>query len=63
MSVFEIYFAIKYGLKSLSRLSPVRMFEHEGQLWSVDNRRLLEMRLEDPYIQHQSPTRFQELLK
>jgi hypothetical protein len=68
MTVFEVYFAVKYGLMALSRLPPIRVFEHEGYLWSVDNRRLWVMRqmnewhIEGPYMQHQSSTRFREFL-
>ncbi len=32
MTVFEVYFAIKYGLMALSRLPPIRVFEYEGNL-------------------------------
>ncbi|CAF3291115.1 unnamed protein product [Rotaria socialis] len=66
MTVFEVYFAVKYNFMDLSRLPPIRVFRHEGHLWSVDNRRLWVMRqvndwhIEGPYIERQSPIRFQE---
>ncbi|CAF3904956.1 unnamed protein product [Adineta steineri] len=69
MTVFEVYFAIKYNLMNLYRLTPIRIFEYEGQLWSVDNRRLWVMHqinnwhIEGPYNESQSSTRFQELIK
>jgi hypothetical protein len=68
MTVFEVYFAVKYGLMALSRLPPIRVFEHEGHLWSIDNRRLWVMRqmntwhIEGPFSQRQSSTRFREFI-
>jgi len=68
MTVFEVYFAIKYGLMALSRLPPIRVFEYEGNLWSVDNRRLWvmrqmnEWRIEGPFTQYQSSVRFREFI-
>ncbi len=68
MTVFEVYFAIKYSLMALSRLPPIRVFEHEGNFWSVDNRRLWVMRqmnkwhIEGPFTQRQSTARFREFI-
>ena len=68
MTVFEVYFAIKYSLMALSRLPPIRVYVDEGNFWSVDNRRLWIMRqmnewhIEGPFIKRQSATRFREFL-
>jgi hypothetical protein len=68
MTVFEVYFAVKYGLMALSRLPPIRVFAHEGHLWSVDNRRLWVMRqmndwrIEGPFTERQSAVRFREFI-
>jgi hypothetical protein len=66
MDVFDTYFAIKFDLISLTELPPIRIYEYDKHLWSIDNRRLWIMResrkfyYEGPYTKEHSDTRFME---
>lgn len=69
LTVFDMYFALRYGLIDVSDIPPIRVFEDEtGQLWSVDNRRLWVMKnarrgfnCEPLYTREQNPGRFKEV--
>lgn len=66
MDVFDTYFAIKFRLISIKELPPIRIYEYNGHLWSIDNRRLWIMcesgrfYYEGPYVKEHSVTRFME---
>jgi hypothetical protein len=41
LSVFELYFAVRYQFMNVSDIPAIRVFQDDdGKLWSVDNRRL-----------------------
>lgn len=68
MNVFETYFAIKYKFMRVTELPPIRVFKADGQLWSVDNRRLWVMKnatkfhCEGPFTREQDSVYFNELV-
>ncbi|CAF1492960.1 unnamed protein product [Adineta steineri] len=68
MNVFETYFAIKYTFMLVTELPPIRVFKADGQLWSVDNRRLWIMKqankfhCEGPFTKEQCATYFNEVV-
>jgi hypothetical protein len=67
MDVFDTCFAIKFDLISIKELPAIRIYEYDGHLWSIDNRRLWIMResgtfyFEGPYTKGHSVSRFIEL--
>lgn len=69
LTVFDMYFAVRYQLMDVSDIPPIRVFEDAtGKLWSVDNRRLWVMKTarrgfhcENLYTREQDPKRFEEL--
>ena len=68
MTVFEVYFAIKYALMDVSELPPIRVFKDADGLWSIDNRRLWIMKktnqfhCEGPYKPERSTSRYKEVV-
>jgi hypothetical protein len=66
MDVFDTCFAIKFDLISIKELPAIRIYEYDGHLWSIDNRRLWIMResgtfyFEGPYTKGHSVSRFME---
>ncbi len=69
LSVFDMYFAVRYQLMNVSDIPAIRVFQdNDGKLWSVDNRRLWVMKkaqrgfnCEDLYTRQQEPSRFKEV--
>lgn len=69
LSVFDMYFAVRYQLMNVSDIPAIRVFQdNDGKLWSIDNRRLWVMKkarrgfnCEELYRREQDPNRFKEV--